>query len=178
MPVYAAIAPWSEKESSYYFSLLFSVGQAYGFELKTPWQELSRTQQEAVLFGTVEPILIEADSRYRKSKGYERRFEGVLAILERQLRDAGGESARQKLEKYQELVPCSTCAGQRLRPEALAVRIGPYNITDLTAISVGECLERIDALMGGGSDGQPLCHPARSRSLIWCCGRSVCACVS
>ena len=95
----------SEKESSYYFSLLFSVGQAYGFELKTPWQELSRTQQEAVLFGTVEPILIEADSRYRKTKGYERRFEGVLAILERQVRDAGGESARQKLEKYQELVP-------------------------------------------------------------------------
>ena len=156
LPVYAAIAPWSDKESSYYFSLLFSVGQAYGFELKTPWQELSRTQQEAVLFGTVEPILIEADSRYRKSKGYERRFEGVLAILERQVRDAGGESARQKLEKYQELVPCSTCAGQRLRPEALAVRIGPYNITDLTAISVGECLERIEALMGGGSDGGPL----------------------
>ena len=156
LPVYAAIAPWSEKESSYYFSLLFSVGQAYGFELKTPWQELSRTQQEAVLFGTVEPILIEADSRYRKSKGYERRFEGVLAILERQIRDAGGESARQKLEKYQELVPCATCAGQRLRPEALAVRIGPYNITDLTAISVGECLERIDALMGGGPDGEPL----------------------
>jgi len=156
LPVYAAIAPWSDKESSYYFSLLFSVGQAYGFELKTPWKELSRTQQEAVLFGTVEPILIEADSRYRKSKGYERRFEGVLAILERQIRDAGGESARQKLEKYQELVPCSTCAGQRLRPEALAVRIGPYNITDLTAISVGECLERIDALMGGGPDGQPL----------------------
>ncbi|MEB3241763.1 MAG: excinuclease ABC subunit UvrA [Synechococcus sp.] len=156
LPVYAAIAPWSEKESSYYFSLLFSVGQAYGFELKTPWQELSRTQQEAVLFGTVEPILIEADSRYRKSKGYERRFEGVLAILERQIRDAGGESARQKLEKYQELVPCATCAGQRLRPEALAVRIGPYNITDLTAISVGECLERIDALMAGGPDGEPL----------------------
>ena len=156
LPVYAAIAPWSDKESSYYFSLLFSVGQAYGFELKTPWQELSRTQQEAVLFGTVEPILIEADSRYRKTKGYERRFEGVLAILERQVRDAGGESARQKLAKYQELVPCATCAGQRLRPEALAVRIGPYNITDLTAISVGECLERIDALMGGGSDGEPL----------------------
>ena len=124
LPVYAAIAPWSEKESSYYFSLLYSVGQAFAFELKTPWKDLSRTQQEAVLYGTVEPILIEADSRFRKSKGYERRFEGVLAILERQLRDAGGESARQKLERYQELMPCETCGGQRLRPEALAVRIG------------------------------------------------------
>ena len=159
LPVYAAIAPWSEKESSYYFSLLYSVGQAFAFELKTPWKDLSRTQQEAVLYGTVEPILIEADSRFRKSKGYERRFEGVLAILERQLRDAGGESARQKLEKYQELMPCETCGGQRLRPEALAVRIGPYGITDLTSVSVGECLERIDALMGTGSDGEPLMSP-------------------
>ena len=159
LPVYAAIAPWSDKESSYYFSLLYSVGQAFAFELKTPWKDLSRTQQEAVLYGTVEPIMIEADSRYNKSKGYERRFEGVLAILERQLRDAGGESARQKLEKYQELMPCETCGGQRLRPEALAVRIGPYGITDLTAVSVGECLERIEALMGVGSDGEPLMSP-------------------
>ena len=159
LPVYAAIAPWSDKESSYYFSLLYSVGQAFAFELKTPWKDLSRTQQEAVLYGTAEPIMIEADSRYNKSKGYERRFEGVLAILERQLRDAGGESARQKLEKYQELMPCETCGGQRLRPEALAVRIGPYGITDLTAVSVGECLERIEALMGVGSDGEPLMSP-------------------
>jgi excinuclease ABC subunit A len=158
-PVYSAIAPWSDKESSYYFSLLYSVGQAYAFELKTPWKELSRTQQEAVLFGTVEPIVIEADSRYRKAKGIERRFEGVLALLERQLRDAGGESARQKLETYQELVPCASCQGKRLRAEALAVRIGPYGITDLTVVSVGECLERIEALMGVGSDGEPLMNP-------------------
>ena len=41
LPVYAAIAPWSEKDNTYYFSLLYSVGQAYGFELKTPWKDLS-----------------------------------------------------------------------------------------------------------------------------------------
>jgi len=159
LPVYAAVVPWSDKENSYYFSLLYSVGQAFSFELKTPWKELTRAQQEAVLFGIKEPILIEADSRYNKSKGFERPFEGVLAILERQLQDAGGEAARQKLEKFQELVPCATCTGKRLRPEALAVRIGPYGITDLTAVSVGECLERIEALMGVGSDGEPLMGP-------------------
>ena len=155
-PVYSAIAPWSEKDSSYYFSLLYSVGLAYKFELKTAWKDLSRTQQEALLFGTVEPITIEADSRYSKNKGYERRFEGVLTILDRQLTDAGGESARQKLEKFQDLVPCASCAGKRLRAEALAVRIGPFGITDLTAVSVGECLRRIEALMGIGSTGEAL----------------------
>ena len=89
--------------------MLYSVGLAYKFELKTAWKELSRTQQEALLFGTLEPIMIEADSRYSKTKGYERKFEGILTLLERQLSDAGGESARQKLEKFQELVPCKSC---------------------------------------------------------------------
>ena len=46
LPVYAAIAPWSEKDNTYYFSLLYSVGQAYGFELKTPWKDLSDLQKK------------------------------------------------------------------------------------------------------------------------------------
>jgi excinuclease ABC subunit A len=160
-PVYAAIAPWSDKDNSYYFSLLFSVGEAFGFELKTPWNQLSDAQRQVVLHGSEEPILIQADSRYRKAKGFERPFEGVLPILERQLRDASGEAIRQKLEKYLELVPCGTCQGLRLRPEALAVRMGPYRIPDLTAVGVDETLRRIEALMGVGDaeTGVPLLSP-------------------
>ncbi len=148
LPVYAAVAPWSEKENSYYFSLLFSVGEAYGFEIKTPWKLLTEEQRKILLYGSEKPILIQADSRYKQSGGFERPFEGILPILERQLRDAGGESVRQKLEKFLDLVPCSTCSGKRLRPEALAVKIGPYSITDLTEISVSETLEKIEGLMG------------------------------
>ncbi len=156
LPVYAAVAPWSDKENSYYFSLLFSVGQAFGFEIKTPWQELTDVQQNILLNGSEESILIQTDSRYRKNASYTRPFEGILPILERQLNDSNGESARQKLEKYLELVPCDTCAGKRLRPEALAVKIGPYNITDLTSISVAETLECIEKLMGVGiAKGKP-----------------------
>jgi len=159
-PVYAAIAPWSDKDNSYYFSLLFSVGEAFGFELKTPWNQLSEEQRDVLLNGSGEPIVIQADSRYRKSKGFLRPFEGVLPILERQLRDASGEAIRQKLEKYLELVPCATCQGLRLRPEALAVRMGPYRIHELTAVGVDETLRRIEALMGVGSEGrEPLLSP-------------------
>jgi excinuclease ABC subunit A len=151
LPVYAAVAPWAEKDNSYYFSLLYSVGEAFGFEIKTPWNQLTDDQRDVLLNGSREPILIQADSRYRKSAGYQRPFEGILPILERQLRDASGESQRQKLEKFLELVPCATCAGQRLRPEALAVRVGPFRITELTAVSVGQTLERIERLMGVGA---------------------------
>jgi excinuclease ABC subunit A len=151
LPVYAAVAPWSDKENSYYFSLLFSVGEACGFELKTPWKELSDSQRQMLLHGSEEPIAIQADSRYRKGQSYTRPFEGILPILERQLKDAGGEAVRQKLEKFQDLVPCSSCQGLRLRPEALAVKVGPYAIHQLTAVSVAETLACVEALMGVGS---------------------------
>ena len=151
LPVYAAIAPWSDKDNSYYFSLLYSVGEAFGFEIKTPWNQLGAEQQEVLLHGSKEPIPIQADSRYRKGQSYVRPFEGILPILERQLRDASGESIRQKLEKFLELVPCGTCQGLRLRPEALAVKVGPYAIHELTAVSVSESLRRIEELMGVGS---------------------------
>ena len=153
LPVYAAVAPWSEKDNTYYFSLLYSVGEAYGFELKTPWKDLNELQQKVLLLGSDKPILIKADSRFNSSPGFERPFEGILNILERQLSESNGESVRQKLEKYLELVPCKTCCGKRLRPEALAVKLGPYSITDLTSISVSETLFHIEKIMGLNNTG-------------------------
>ncbi len=152
LPVYAAVAPWSEKDNTYYFSLLYSVGVAYGFELKTPWKDLTDAQQKVLLLGSEKPILIQADSRFNNSSGFERPFEGILNILERQLQDTNGESAKQKLEKFLELVPCKTCKGKRLRPEALAVKIGPYSITDLTSISVFDTLNHVNKIMGLDED--------------------------
>ncbi len=157
LPVYAAVAPWSDKENSYYFSLLYSVGEAFGFEIKTPWKDLLEEQQKTLLYGSSEPILIQADSRYSKKGGYTKPFEGILPILERQLKDASGESSKQKLEKYLELVDCSSCCGKRLRPEALAVKVGPYRITEFTSVSVGETLDRINELIGVGKSKD--CNP-------------------
>ncbi|MGK7891802.1 MAG: excinuclease ABC subunit UvrA, partial [Leptolyngbyaceae cyanobacterium] len=146
LPVYAAIAPWAEKDNSYYFSLLYSVGQAYGFEVQTLWQELSDYQRDILLHGSTEKIYIETDSRYRGKKGYERRYEGVLPILERQYKESTSETYKQKLEKYLVRQDCEVCGGKRLKPEALAVRIGQYRITDFTSVSIRDALARVNDL--------------------------------
>lgn len=146
LPVYAAIAPWSERDNTYYFSLLYSVGQAFGFELQTSWSQLTPEQQHIILHGSEEKIYIESDSRYRETKGYYRRYEGVLPMLDRQYRESTSETYRQKLEKYLVDQACEECGGDRLKPEALAVRIGQYTIKDLTHVSVREALERINHL--------------------------------
>ncbi len=146
LPVYAAIAPWSDKDNTYYLSLLFSVANAFGFDLKTAWKDLTPEQQTILLHGSKDPIWIEVDSRYRESKGYNRRYEGILPILERQHQEAATDAQKQKMEQYLVEQPCDLCTGKRLKPEALAVRMGQFRIHELSSVSIRECLNRANAL--------------------------------
>ncbi|MEA5572532.1 excinuclease ABC subunit UvrA [Calothrix sp. UHCC 0171] len=132
-PVYAAIAPWSEKENSYYLELLYSLGQEHGFELQSQWSSLTNEQRHIILEGE-EP-----------EKGQKNQFRGVLPILQRQY-EGGSELIKQKLEQFLIDQPCPVCHGKRLKPEALAVRLGQYKILDLTSVSIRDCQERIDNL--------------------------------
>ncbi|WP_041237967.1 excinuclease ABC subunit UvrA [Gloeothece citriformis] len=145
-PVYSAIAPWSDRDNSYYLSLLYSVGKACGFDIQTPWKKLTPEQQNILLSGREEPIWFEGESRYKEKKGHFINFAGVLNILERTYQETSSDLIKQKLEKYIIDQPCEVCQGKRLKPEALAVRLGQYRMTDLTEVSIRECLERIAQL--------------------------------
>jgi len=131
-PLYAAIAPWSEKDNSYYLELLYSLGQAYGFELQAIWSKLTVEQQQIVLYG--EPT---------KEGDKKQNFKGVIPILQRQYEGAS-EIVKQKLEDYLVDQSCEVCKGKRLKPEALAVKLGQYGILELTGVSIRDCRERID----------------------------------
>jgi excinuclease ABC subunit A len=145
-PTYSAIAPWSDKDSSYYLSLLYSLSQVYDFEIQKPWQQLTPEQQQIILYGSPEKIPVELDSRYRGSAGVQlRTYKGVMAMLQGQY-DSGTDLQKQKLEQYLIDQPCEVCHGQRLKPEALAVRLGQSRITDLTGASISEALDRIHHL--------------------------------
>jgi len=144
LPVYAAIAPWSDKDNTYYLSLLYSVAQAYNFDIQQPWNQLTPEQQQILLHGSPEPIWIEVDSRYRQKRGYERHYEGALPLLERQYHESSSDLYKQKLEKYIVDQTCEVCQGKRLKAEALAVRIGQYHLQDFTSISIQDCLLRLN----------------------------------
>jgi excinuclease ABC subunit A len=144
LPVYAAIAPWSDKDNTYYLSLLYSVAQAFNFDIQTPWNQISEENRQILLHGSKDPIWIEVDSRYREAKGYHRRYEGALQILDRQYQEATSDAHKQKLEQYLVDQPCDTCHGKRLKPESLAVRLGQYHVDDFTGVSIRECLKRVN----------------------------------
>ncbi|WP_414754181.1 excinuclease ABC subunit UvrA [Anabaena sp. CCY 9910] len=135
-PVYAAIAPWSEKENSYYLELLYSLGQTHNFELQIQWNKLTPEQQQIILYG---------EKQEGKDNPKTPSFKGVLPILQRQY-EGGSELIKQKLEQYLIDQPCEVCHGKRLKPEALAVKLGQYNILDLTGVSIRDCRERTEQL--------------------------------
>ncbi|BCL35526.1 excinuclease ABC subunit UvrA [Nostoc sp. MS1] len=135
-PVYAAIAPWSEKENSYYLELLYSLGQTHNFELQIQWHKLTPEQQQIILYG---------EKPEGKDNQKTPQFKGVLPILQRQY-EGGSELVKQKLEQYLIDQPCEVCKGKRLKPEALSVKLGQYNILDLTGVSIRDCRERTEQL--------------------------------
>ena len=145
-PVYSAIAPWSDKDNSYYLSLLHGVGQAFGFEIQTQWSKLTEEQQDVILFGAAEPVYFQSDSRNGKNKGYHRHYSGVLKMLQRNYQETNSDTIKSKLEQYLVNQPCATCDGQRLKPASLSVSLGQYRINDLAGVPIRECLERVNDL--------------------------------
>ncbi len=151
-PIYCAIAPWSDKDNSYYLSLLCSVADTCGFNIDTPWFRLSPEHQRVILYGNEEKRTAENKKRDPNATDLRRDFKGVIAMLQRQYEDTGSDLIKQKLEQYRVDQACHVCHGKRLKPEALAVRLGNYGIVDLTSISIRDCRERVENL--GLSDRQ------------------------
>ena len=143
-PVYSAIAPWSDKDNSYYLSLLHGIGQAFGFNIQTKWSDLSEEQKEIILFGAKEAVFFESDSRGGQSKGYHRHYSGVIKMLQRNYQETNSDAIKSKLEQYLINEPCATCNGQRLKPASLSVSLGQFRINDLTGVPIHECLARVN----------------------------------
>lgn len=141
-PVCEAIAPWSEKDNGYHISLLYYLGEAYGFDLNTPWEKLTQKQQDIILYGTNEMIEMMDLEGY----SHPRRYSGVVNMLNKNYRESNSDLVKDKLAKYIVNQPCHQCQGKRLKSEALAVRLGQYSIDDLTSISIRECVERLGEL--------------------------------
>ena len=127
-----AVMPWAKSQppSPYYQQVLASVGRAYGFTLKSKWQDLTPEAQRAVLHGTGGKAIALRFEDGRKSYEVVKAFEGVIANLQKRLNATESAWMREELSRYQSAAPCETCHGDRLKPEALAVKIDGETIAD------------------------------------------------
>jgi len=149
-----AIAPWEKRLGSpFHQMILESLSRAYRFDLNTPFQELSETVQRVILEGTGGELLEfwwEDDRGKRHT--YKKEFEGVLTNLERRYRETESEMIREELAPYMNVMPCPTCNGARLKPEALHILVGGQNIQQVTALAIRDCQQFFDQLQLSDKD--------------------------
>jgi excinuclease ABC subunit A len=144
-----AIQPWSRNGnmSTWYSSMLESLGQRYGFSLSTPIKNLSESQLHLILYGDGgEVVPATYEDRYGRMRHYYTNFEGVIPHLERRYRETESDAVRADIERYMSSHPCPTCQGKRLKPESLAVTIKGKNIMDVTAMSINEAWNWVEGL--------------------------------
>ena len=133
-----AIAPWSKTghTSPYYTQTLVSLARKYKFSLETPWHDLDSAVQQLILHGSGdEPVSFTYDDGVRSFKT-TKTFEGVVGNLERRYRETDSSYMREEIEKYQSKTDCAECGGYRLKPEALAVKIGDLHVGQVTEMSI------------------------------------------
>ena len=118
----------------------------YGFDINTPFKDLSDEVKNAVLYGT-NGVKIKLD--YERSYGsgsYYGAFEGIVNNLERRYRDTTSEYAKHELEKFLNTVVCPECKGARLNKEMLAVTVGGMNIYEFTKLPIADEMEFMEDL--------------------------------
>jgi len=136
-----AVAPWRASTSPYYGQTLDSLARHYRVSVNTPWEELPEHVRQAILYGSGETVIeMRYDDGLRKYKTRQP-FEGVIPNMERRWRNTESSWVREELGRYQSTAPCDACAGYRLKPEALAVKIDGLHIGEVSAFSIARAAE-------------------------------------
>src|SRR6185436_15427775 len=137
------------------FAFLEKVGTQNGFDLDTPWKELSSEGKNALLKGTGEErykaTASWAGEKYQGKVSFQRRFRGVLPALER-----AWKSGQRKafVERFLEERACPECDGSRLIDSARAVRVAGVTLPALTRTSLGELGGTLKRLPLAGRDSE------------------------
>ena len=111
------------------------------------FESLSSAQQTLILQGDPEEYVISFTSRAGRKRSFKATWEGVLPMMLRRWRDTDSEETRERYGEYLSDQPCTTCKGQRLRPESTAVLIGGVSLPSLNELTIEQAHAHLDALV-------------------------------
>lgn len=149
-----AVRGWDQR-NAYYFQMMTSIADYYGFDVNEPWKDLTETTRKIILYGSGKDKI---DFTYVGQKGqiYQRshEFEGVINNLERRYRDTDSNMVREELAKYLSSRPCPDCAGTRLNEQARNVLVAEKNLPSLSLLPIGEAHAFFRDLVLPGTQGK------------------------
>ena len=142
-----------------------ALSKHYGFSLDTPFRDLPERIQNILLYGSDAKLDI-TYSTTNFTGTYSKSFEGVVNNLKRRYKESTSDYVKNQISKYMSDVPCSECGGMRLRPEALAVKVGGLNIMELSAmpiVKIREFLANIKLSQAGEIISKPIMREINAR---------------
>ena len=149
-----AIRGW-DRRNVYYFHMLSSLADHFGFDIETPFSRLSKKHQQAILHGSGKQ---EVAFAYVNDRGdvikRTHPFEGIIPNMERRYRDTDSQSVREDLARFLSTHPCPDCEGTRLRRDARHVFVDERTLPSITAMPVGEAELYFEQLQLAGRKGE------------------------
>jgi excinuclease ABC subunit A len=137
-----ALAPWAGARFKYFERLIEGIATLGGFSVDTPWKKLKAKDRKLILYGVdKKSVPVRYRNRYGRVRTYETTYNGIVEWLERKRNEADGDWSREQAEQYMREVECTTCHGQRLKPEVLAVRVHDRNIAQVNALTIDEAID-------------------------------------
>ena len=149
-----AIRGW-DRRNAYYYQMISSLAEHYGFDLEVPFSQLSKEAQDLVLYGSgktaIEFKFMTGTGSVKKKK---HRFEGIIANMERRYLETESQLVRDELAKYQSHRPCNVCGGARLNLAARNVFIEDFPLHHLTHLPIRKSLAFFNTLSLPGQRGE------------------------
>jgi excinuclease ABC subunit A len=133
-----AVAPWAATSgaSEYFQRVLAALAEEMSFSMDTPWRALPQRAREAILHGRNHKVHVKYRNRYGRERSYSTGFEGAVPFVKRRHAETDSDWSRERYEGFMRQIPCPSCRGTRLKPEALAVLIGGRSIAEVSALSI------------------------------------------
>ncbi|MFL1781086.1 Excinuclease ABC subunit UvrA [Candidatus Hepatincolaceae symbiont of Richtersius coronifer] len=146
-PLSQCIVPWNNSYSTegYYKSMIEAVAKHYNVDANTPYINLNENLKQIILYGSNESIKFKFNTR-NMSHSSNKPFEGVINNLKRRYKETSSDYSRDSLTTYLTEKKCHSCEGKRLNKKALHIKIGFYNIYDITQLSIRNCLDWANSL--------------------------------
>jgi excinuclease ABC subunit A len=143
-----AIVPWARtgNTSPYYTQTLEAIANHFNVSMETPWAKLPKKVQDVILFGSEGEVIAFTYDDGMRSYTTRRPFEGVITNIERRWKETDSQWVREELSRYQSDAPCEECKGFRLKPQALAVKVGEKHIGEVSRLSIRAANEWFGAL--------------------------------
>jgi excinuclease ABC subunit A len=143
-----AIAPWARTSatSPYYQQTLEALARAYRQPMTKPWKSLPEDFRNVVLYGSGDDEITFTYDDGVRHYSTTKSFEGVITNIERRWRETESSWVRDELSRFQSNHPCQVCAGYRLKPQALALKIDGLHIGQVADISIREACRWFETL--------------------------------